>query len=37
VDGEARLDDAQEAKQPDWTHDPTDSGQPPAERYPASA
>lgn len=33
VDGEAVLDESQWTKQPDWTHDPTDSGQPPAERY----
>jgi NADH:ubiquinone oxidoreductase subunit F (NADH-binding) len=37
VDGEARLDETQWTKQPDWTHDPTDSGQAPAERYGVSA
>ena len=33
VDGEAVLDESQWTKQPDWTHDESDSGQPPAERY----
>ena len=37
VDGVALLDETQWEKQPDWTHDKTDSGQPPAERYAASA
>jgi NADH:ubiquinone oxidoreductase subunit F (NADH-binding) len=32
VDGRAVLDDAQRTKQPDWTHDPVDSGQWPADR-----
>ncbi len=32
VDGRAILDDAQRTKQPDWTHDPVDSGQWPADR-----
>lgn len=33
VDGRAVLDDSQATKQPDWTHDPTDSGTPPVELY----
>ncbi len=37
VDGVALLDETQWEKQPDWTHDKTDSGQPPAERYGVSA
>jgi NADH-quinone oxidoreductase subunit F len=32
VDGVARLDTRQASKQPDWTHDPVDSGQWPANR-----
>ncbi|MET0489952.1 MAG: hypothetical protein ABW143_06945, partial [Acidimicrobiales bacterium] len=36
-DGEAVLDESQWTKQPDWTHGDRDSGQPPAERYGASA
>ncbi len=32
VDGVARLDPRQASKQPDWTHDPVDSGQWPANR-----
>jgi NADH:ubiquinone oxidoreductase subunit F (NADH-binding) len=36
VDGVAVLDDSQASKQPDWTHDPTDSGKVPAERLAAS-
>ena len=32
VDGVAILDEGQATKQPDWTHDPVDSGQWPAER-----
>jgi NADH:ubiquinone oxidoreductase subunit F (NADH-binding) len=32
VDGVVTLDESQATKQPDWTHDPTDSGQWPAER-----
>jgi hypothetical protein len=32
VDGEARLDERQRTKQPDWSHDPVDSGQWPADR-----
>jgi hypothetical protein len=32
VDGRVVLDDAQATKQPDWTHDPVDSGQWPADR-----
>jgi len=32
VDGNARLDERQRTKQPDWTHDPVDSGQRPADR-----
>lgn len=31
-DGDAVLDQGQSAKQPDWTYDPTDSGQWPADR-----
>jgi hypothetical protein len=30
--GVARLDEHQQAKQPDWTFDPVDSGQWPADR-----
>jgi NADH:ubiquinone oxidoreductase subunit F (NADH-binding) len=37
VDGVAVLDESQWTKQPDWTHDETDSGQAPAERYGVSA
>jgi len=37
VDGEAVLDESQWTKQPDWTHDESDSGQPPAERYSGAA
>ena len=37
ADGEAVLDESQWTKQPDWTHDDTDSGQAPAERYSASS
>ena len=37
VEDEAVLDETQWTKQPDWTHDERDSGQPPAERYGASA
>jgi NADH:ubiquinone oxidoreductase subunit F (NADH-binding) len=33
VDGEVVLDESQWTKQPDWTHDEVDSGQPPAEKY----
>jgi NADH-quinone oxidoreductase subunit F len=33
VDGVATLDESQWTKQPDWTHDKTDSGEAPAERY----
>jgi NADH-quinone oxidoreductase subunit F len=36
-DGVATLDEAQWAKQPDWTYGPTDSGEPPAERYASSS
>jgi NADH-quinone oxidoreductase subunit F len=32
VDGRAVLQEAQRTKQPDWTHDPVDSGQWPADR-----
>jgi len=32
-EGRAVLDERQWTKQPDWTHDATDSGQAPAERY----
>jgi hypothetical protein len=32
VDGRAVLDERQRTKQPDWTHDPVDSGQWPADR-----
>jgi NADH:ubiquinone oxidoreductase subunit F (NADH-binding) len=32
VDGDATLDQRQRTKQPDWTHDPVDSGQWPADR-----
>jgi NADH:ubiquinone oxidoreductase subunit F (NADH-binding) len=32
VDGQAVLDDTQRTKQPDWSHDPVDSGQWPADR-----
>jgi NADH:ubiquinone oxidoreductase subunit F (NADH-binding) len=37
VDGEVVLDETQWTKQPDWTHDPIDSGQAPAERYAESS
>ena len=33
VDGVAVLEEAHAAKQPDWTYDAIDSGQPPAARY----
>ncbi len=33
ADGVATLDESQWTKQPDWTHDKTDSGEAPAERY----
>jgi NADH:ubiquinone oxidoreductase subunit F (NADH-binding) len=36
VDGVATLDETQATKQPDWTHDPVDSGQWPAERLSAA-
>jgi NADH:ubiquinone oxidoreductase subunit F (NADH-binding) len=36
VDGVAVLDDSQATKQPDWSHDPVDSGKAPAERLAAS-
>jgi NADH:ubiquinone oxidoreductase subunit F (NADH-binding) len=32
VDGRATLEESQRTKQPDWTHDPVDSGQWPADR-----
>ncbi len=34
---EAVLDESQWTKQPDWTHDEVDSGEPPAERYATSS
>jgi hypothetical protein len=36
-DGEAVLDESQRTKQPDWTHDPIDSGKAPAERLETPA
>jgi NADH-quinone oxidoreductase subunit F len=36
VDGVAVLDESHASKQPDWTHDPTDSGKAPAERLAAT-
>jgi hypothetical protein len=32
VDGQVVLEESQRTKQPDWTHDPVDSGQWPADR-----
>jgi hypothetical protein len=37
VDGEAHLDERQRTKQPDWSHDPIDSGKAPAERFETPA
>jgi NADH:ubiquinone oxidoreductase subunit F (NADH-binding) len=36
VDGRFRLDDTAATKQPDWTHEPVDSGQAPADRLTAA-